>query len=408
MNLPDSFDGMLEDAWEIDPRVLADARRLRRFWVAGQPPPTYWTLRWLPPAMDRFFAWAGVDTVRREKAGGHRVSMQRLVDQSAPGKSLEESLDRFLRSHEPSSRPANDDQPREFFEKTDCPETRRWLKQLFGGGRILTELEKPEVNIIARALDLIFGQRELWNVSVLGARAGGGSKFFRRGSRGRRRLADALLFLRGMIPAGDDDREAVLDETGIVGSETSTGVLVAGSLTVDGMDYPTRLADKNQAVFLTVQNLVRPAAAPSVEGVLTIENDAPFMASLKEGLHQKWLLAATGGFANRAVVDLLKRILSPALPWRHWGDTDLAGVRIARVLAERVGYRPTFYRCGPDDIRARRARLLPLDVPSKRAIATDLKNNPNALGSEILRTVLQEGGWLEQEAWQSNSASSPV
>jgi hypothetical protein len=391
---------MLKEAWEMDPQVLKDARRLRRFWNSGQPPPVYWTLRWLPPAMNRFFAWAGVDTVRRSGADGHRVSMQRLVDKSGPGKSLEESLDRFLRSHEPSSSLANDDQPRKFFEKTDCPETRRWLKAIFEGGRILTELEKPEVEIVARALDQIFGQRGLWNVSVLGARAGGGSKFFRRGSRGRRRLADALLFLRGMIPAGDDDRESALDEAGIIGSETSTGVLVAGSLTVDGMDYPTRLAEKNQAVFLTVQNLVRPVAAPSVEGVLTIENDAPLMASLKEGLHRRWVLAATGGFANRAVADFLKGIVSPTLPWRHWGDTDLAGIRIARALADRVGYRPTFYRCGPDDIRARRDRLLPLDVPSKRAIATDLKNNPSALGSDILRTVLQEGGWLEQEAWQ--------
>jgi hypothetical protein len=53
------------------------------------------------------------------------------------------------------------------------------------------------------------------------------------------------------------------------------------------------------------------------------------MSSMKEGLHRRWLLAATGGFANRAVADFLKGIVSPTLPWRHWGDTDLAGIRIA-------------------------------------------------------------------------------
>jgi hypothetical protein len=401
MSLPGSFDEMLEDAWAIDPRVLADARRLRRFWVAGQPPPAHWTLRWSRSAMNRFFAWAGVDTVRSAGSDGHRVYLRRLCESSGRGLSLEKSLDRFLRAHEPPPVLMGGNVPGSLLDKITCAETRRWLKAVFERARLLTELERTEVEIVGRALDQVFGQRGVWNVSALGARAGGGSKFFRRGSPGRRRLADALLFLKGEATAGsDEDREAALDEAGILGSETSYGVLAAGSLTVDGMDYPSRLAEKNQAVYLTLQNLIRPVLAPNVEGILTIENEAPFLSSMQEGLHRRWLLAATGGFANRAVADLLKGIVSPTLPWRHWGDTDLAGIRIARVLAERVGHRLTFYRCGPDDIRARRDRLLPLDVPAKRAIATDLKNNPNALGSDILRTVLQEGGWLEQEAWQ--------
>ena len=45
----------------------------------------------------------------------------------------------------------------------------------------------------------------------------------------------------------------------------------------------------------------------------------------------------TGGFASTGVVDLLKSILalvSPSVPFFHWGDIDPGGLRIFRFLEE--------------------------------------------------------------------------
>jgi hypothetical protein len=72
---------------------------------------------------------------------------------------------------------------------------------------------------------------------------------------------------------------------------------------------------------------------------------------MSEGLHKRWLLVAMGGFPNRAVLSVLKSVLPQCGTWRHWGDTDLAGIRIARILANRLGRAPHFFRCTSDDVR---------------------------------------------------------
>lgn len=403
MNPPMSFNEMLGQAFALEAGVLADARRLRRFWQSGGPPPAHWTLRWAPSATDHFFAWAGVDVVRPLRAGGHRVDLSRLFEKMGRPSSLEKELDRFLQFHEPSTGPEDSLARRSLLEKEWSVPARGWIEHALQGTRFLSDSEAFEIAAVARALDLIFSQQKNWHVSMLGARAGVASKFFRSGMPGRRRLADALLFLKGASDFSDASREAVLEESGVMGSDTAYGVLVAGHMTLDGLDFPSRLAEKNQALYLTLQNSVHPRLTPDVEGILTIENEAPFLAAIEEGLHHHWLLMATGGFPNRAVVGLLKSVLPLVNAWRHWGDTDLAGILIARTLAERVGKTPTLFRCAEEDVRRWRDRLIPLDPKAKKALAADVRAHPDALGAGVLRTVLQEGGWLEQEAWQSLS-----
>lgn len=401
MNPPDSFEEMLCQAFAADPRVLVDARRLRRFWKPGGSPPVHWTFRWAPGAVDCFFAWAGIDVIRSLATGSHRADVSRLFEKMGRPAALREDLDRFLKFHEPARFPADGLTRRSLLEKKWSSNTRRWIEHALSGGGALTETEAFEMAAVARALDLLFLQKGRWHVSVLGARAGVASKFFRAGAPGRRRLADALLFLKGRSDFSDPSRETILDEAGVMGSDTAYGVLTAGGMTLDGLDYPSRLAEKNQAIYLSLQNLVHPRLAPGVEGILTIENEAPFLGAMAEGLHRRWLLLATGGFPNRAVVRLLKSVLPLGGTWLHWGDTDLAGVRIARTLADRVGAVPVFFRCAGEDVRRWRDRLISLNPSQSKCIASDLRACPEALGADVLRTVLQEGGWLEQEAWQA-------
>lgn len=151
--------------------------------------------------------------------------------------------------------------------------------------------------------------------------------------------------------------------------------------------------------FDTIEGATLQSIARSV---ITIENEAPFLAAITEGLQQDGLLVMTGGYPNRAVLALLKAVLSRAdVDWMHWGDTDLAGVRIARLMQQVVGRPPIFFRCSADDVRRLNYRLIPLSADAGKSIASDLAANGQATGAEILRTVLQEGGWLEQEAWEA-------
>jgi hypothetical protein len=317
----------------------------------------------------------------------------------------EGGLDRFLLSCKSS--PTMDDEParRSLVREVLSTESRRWLDHIFKTTAFIDSQAQEEIRAVLKALDLIRSEKGPWHVSVLGARTGVASKFFRPGMPGRRRLANALIFLRGGADFSEEARENALEEADVVGSETAYGVLAAGGLLVDDLDFPARLAEKGQAVYLTLQNLRRVGMAPGVEGVLTIENEAPFLAALQEGLQKSWVLVATGGFPNRAVAHLLKSVIPRVGLWRHWGDTDLAGVQIARLLADRLGTSPAFFRCAADDVRRWRTRLIPLAPAEKKALATDLKCRPNALGADILRTALAEGGWLEQEAWEPEEKS---
>jgi len=127
---------------------------------------------------------------------------------------------------------------------------------------------------------------------------------------------------------------------------------------------------------------------------------------MKEGLHLRRLLVATGGFPNRAVLSLLSLVMPHSASWLHWGDTDLPGIRIARVLKRCLGRTPEFFRCGGEDVRRFKARLIPLSVQERKDMAADLKGAPSALGSSVLRADLAEGGWLEQEAWEPSTDRS--
>ena len=407
MNQTVLFEETLHRSFVLDPRVLPAARRLRHFWKPGGPPPAFWTVRWNPKAMDHLRAWAGLDVVRSKANGVMQVDVRRLIEKVGDLPALETELDHFLRSFEKVQIP--DDEPaRQSLRQGDwSPESRRWLDRILPLTRSLGAAETAEVTAVLKSLELIRSGTGPWHASVLGARTGVASKFFRPGMPGRRRLADALLFLKGDTDFSDPARDAILEEAGVLGSDTAYTVLVAGGLTLDGLDFVSRLAEKNQAIPLTLQNLVHPRLDPSVEGLLTIENEAPFLAAMAEGLHRRWVLVATGGFPNRAVVSLLKSVIPQTASWRHWGDTDLAGLRIARTLADRVGKTPTFFRCTADDVRRWRDRLIPLDPGDKKSLALHLRAHPDALGADVLRTVLQEGGWLEQEAWQAAPGAEP-
>jgi len=382
-------------AAQADPRASSDIARLLRACKANGDAPKQWTIRWNEAALGLLHDAVGLELVRVRTDGRRTVDIESLARRLGGAARLTSALSAF----EPS--PANNfgGEWDRLEAQLKTEKARAWLASV----RRPTTSPSDDILHVARAIDFTSESPAPIHLSDLGARIGASSKFFRPGERGTRLLADALLFLSGEPSRTPDARAAALERAGLLFSPTAYSVLVCGPLSVGTppLDFPYGLAQRGKAAMLTLDTLEGAALQPRAQAVLTIENEAPFLAAIKEGLQRNILLVMTGGFPNRAVLALLKAVASSTgAAWMHWGDTDLAGIRIARILEQAVSQPPTFFRCQPEDVRRLKARLIPLSAEATKAIAHDLAANDRAAGTDILRTTLQEGGWLEQEAWE--------
>ena len=135
---------------------------------------------------------------------------------------------------------------------------------------------------------------------------------------------------------------------------------------------------------------LKPAAA--VDGVITSENAAPFHHLVET--RATAICVYTEGYPNTAVTRILHLLAQSGLRARHWGDTDLDGLRIAARVARAIPVE--LYRQGPEILAAARARLIPLtDDQRDRAIAY-LQVHPEFPFRANLEQTLRDG-WLEQE-----------
>lgn len=397
--MPDAVNSLAEalrQAAGADAQAANDIARLLRACKASGRPPKQWTIRWNEPAIEFLQAAIGLDLIRVGLDGRRTVDIERLAQRVGGPGPLTSALDAF----EPAP---GDDYGKDWdaiVAATKSDNARAWLAS------VRRPSVKPSNDFlhVVRALDFVNEGLSTIHLSDLGARIGASSKFFRPGERGTRMLADALLFLRGQTERTPETRAAALEKAGLLFSPTAYSVLLCGPLTIGApaLDFPHQLARRGKATMLTFDTIEGATLQSIARSVITIENEAPFLAAITEGLQQDGLLVMTGGYPNRAVLALLKAVLSRAdVDWMHWGDTDLAGVRIARLMQQVVGRPPIFFRCSADDVRRLNYRLIPLSADAGKSIASDLAVNGQATGAEILRTVLQEGGWLEQEAWEA-------
>lgn len=401
---PTPFLDLLRRAGEADQRALRDAARLLKRWKKTGGPPVSWTVRWNERALNLLREAAGLDVMRSTPNGGRIVNLAGLCRKVGDAQTVFEALAAFAQPDGVASiSEAESAQLRALLSEASSERSRRWLSRMIDGtGGSKHACDVGVIAWVARALDVLeqLSGGEI-HCSDLGSRVGASSKYFRPGAAGRRLLADALIALNGAGAVTDQAREAALEEAGVRLSPTAYAVLVAGSLSLGEppLDFPRVLAERNEAVLLSLQNLASARLHETCEGVLTLENEASFLSALKEGLQARRLLVATGGFPNRAVLTLLRQVMPRAGSWLHWGDTDLAGIRIARLLESRLGRTPELFRCTTAEVRRLKRRLMPLSPEARREMAVDIKDFPTALGSDVLRAGLAEGGWLEQEAW---------
>jgi hypothetical protein len=166
-------------------------------------------------------------------------------------------------------------------------------------------------------------------------------------------------------------------------------------------DFAREFHRDGEAATLSWENLAG-VERLEVEGegpVLSSENESPFRRLQRDGF--AGVLVYSQGFPNAAVLRLWE-LLGEAVPDRdflHWGDSDLAGLRIASILHAVHPLR--LHRCGREDLAANRSSLRPLAEAEREAISRFLEGHPEfPFRGELEFT--REAGWLEQESWKAS------
>ncbi len=128
--------------------------------------------------------------------------------------------------------------------------------------------------------------------------------------------------------------------------------------------------------------------------IITCENESPFCRLSLQREHG--IIIYTEGYPNAVVLELMRLLRLLNLPARHWGDSDLDGLRIADIL-NRI-HPLSLWRCNLPELQRLQTCLKPLSLKAKESASTFLLNHPEfPFASELSYTI--QNGWLEQESW---------
>ena len=243
-------------------------------------------------------------------------------------------------------------------------------------------------------------------LSDLGARVCGDSKALRNGELPT--LAGNFLALLDEPGSTPDTvaRETAWRHRNVVNNPSAIKATIFGPLLYwkggRQFDWIARLWECGEAATLSWGNVAgiercefRTAAGLPPPAVVTCENETPFCHLVRQrepGIH-----IYTEGYPNAVVLELLRLLRPLELPAKHWGDSDLDGLRIADIL-NRV-YPLTLWRCDLPELQRLESCLKPLAPKSTDTAAKFLHNHPDfPFATELSHTL--KHGWLEQESWR--------
>lgn len=252
--------------------------------------------------------------------------------------------------------------------------------------------------MLAELVAFLDNNRTPVGLSDLGARFFNDSKILRSG----KLKSELYRWLNALETDGQCEpipAEELLQKFGITDNATSIKVALFGNFRYrkNGVwhDWPCELRRNGESATLSLDNLadVESGEFPGSDTIITCENETPFNALIRED--SPIPIVYTAGFPNAAV-----RILLEKLPGDtrllHWGDSDLAGLRIACMLARIRSL--SLWRCDLPELERHRELLLPTRESDKQAIIAMLGTTPGHPFAPELRFTA-ENGWLEQECW---------
>ena len=219
----------------------------------------------------------------------------------------------------------------------------------------------------------------------------------------QRVFGDSKYFER-CIEAPCETDAAYLDMAGITGHHGKVWIAGHMDFSLHGRAYA--LADFSGGIELTYDTVATMEIDALPPSVLTVDNLTNAEALAQEATDR--LLIYTAGFPNRTIQALLSKIAGKQPPTvRHWGDLDYGGIRIFEYLRKHFFSHLMPYRMDVEELRAHRAFAQNLTDAQKKRLKELLRREAFALWHELIRVMLSEGIWLEQEAllWENDMTS---
>ncbi|MEO6097793.1 MAG: DUF2399 domain-containing protein [Fibrobacteria bacterium] len=264
-----------------------------------------------------------------------------------------------------------------------------------------------------RAADItrfLTANREAMTLADLGARMCGDSKSLKTGKL-LGLVVEWLLLLEGGVTGKDApaDKWQILARYHVVENPSAIKVTLFGPVVLwkggQRLDFVHQFWSQGESATLSWENLsgVERLEIPWPESsgsALSCENESPFRRLKQDGY--SGVLVYSQGFPNAAVLriwELLGRAGSVGT-FLHWGDSDLAGLRIAAILNKVQALR--LFRCDHRELRRHAPFLKPLGMAEKAAAVRFLEAHPDFPFSAELEFTA-EFGWLEQERWSADS-----
>jgi Uncharacterized protein conserved in bacteria C-term(DUF2220) len=180
-------------------------------------------------------------------------------------------------------------------------------------------------------------------------------------------------------------------------------VPIAGPLVLQAKDRLLDLSPFAPSVAIPATTL-RDATVSGcdADAAVTVENITSFSELVAVKLPSV-LAVYTGGFASPTVIALLRTIRAkrPDLPFFHWGDMDVGGLRILAHLRKNIGeIRPLAMDVATFDLYSRHAQSL---SGNERSGLMQLRDHPALADCErLIEHLLETDQKLEQEAIEAN------
>ena len=281
------------------------------------------------------------------------------------------------------------------------PQYAEMLRRLKDAGELTHLFQKhadaeERLQGVLRAVVRLESNRSAITLSQLGAEALNDSKSLRSGAL----LKLLVTMLSWGVDVAGESPERVLARFGVVDNPYTTLALLYGPMAYEDAsgrvwDWPAQLHATGKAVALTwaqVQGMQKLYPVAPVEGVITSENAAPFHHLVESRASSVCIY--TEGYPNAAVLRVLERLAQAGLRARHWGDTDLDGLRIAEQVSRVI---PVELHLSPPRMAgAFQERLKPLTAAQRSRATAYLAAHPEFRFHDALVHTLQHG-WLEQE-----------